>query len=129
MKALTNRYTTTAFVVLTAAALAFITGADGKGALTLWPLFGAVNQLLAGMALIVITIYLKKKRKGLTYLITAIPALIILIMTIWAIFLNEFSYWESGQGLLVFINALVFCLAIWMVIEGLISVLRRTDQG
>ena len=129
LKALTNRYTTTAFVVLTAAALAFITGADGKGALTLWPLFGAVNQLLAGMALIVITIYLKKKRKGLTYLITAIPALIILIMTIWAIFLNEFSYWESGHGLLVFINALVFCLAIWMVIEGLAFALKKTESA
>ena len=129
LKALTNRYITTAFVVLTAAALAFITGADGKGALTLWPLFGAVNQLLAGMALIVITIYLKKKRKGLTYLITAIPALIILIMTIWAIFLNEFSYWESGHGLLVFINALVFCLAIWMVIEGLAFALKKTESA
>ncbi len=129
VKVFTNRYIATAFAVLTAAALAFITGADGKGALTLWPLFGAVNQLLAGMALIVISIYLKKKRKGLTYLITAIPALIILTMTIWAIFLNEISYWESGHGLLIFLNAIVFLLAIWMVIEGLISVLRRTDQG
>ncbi|MCF7826381.1 MAG: carbon starvation protein A [Candidatus Marinimicrobia bacterium] len=126
LKKLTNRYTTTAFVILTAAALAFITGADGKGALTLWPLFGAVNQLLAGMALIVITIYLRKKRKGLKYLITAIPALIILVMTIWAIFLNEFSYWKSGHGLLVFINAIVFCLAIWMVIEGLAFALKKT---
>ena len=125
LKRLTNRYTATTFAVLTAAALAFITGADGKGALMLWPLFGAVNQLLAGMALIVITIYLRKKRKGLTYLITAIPALIIVTVTIWAIYLNEISYWNSGQGLLVFLNAVVFILAVWMVIEGVMFSLRR----
>lgn len=32
----------------TALLLAFATGAGGKGALKLWPLFGAVNQTLAG---------------------------------------------------------------------------------
>jgi len=125
---LSNRYTATALAVLTAAALAFITGADGRGALTLWPLFGAVNQLLAGLALLVLTIYLKQKRAGLSYLIAAIPALIILVVTIWAIFLNEFSYWHSGHGLLVFINAIVFVLAIWMVIEGLIVIFRSKTQ-
>ncbi len=129
LKAFTNRYIVTAIAVLTAAALAFITGADGKGALTLWPLFGAVNQLLAGLALIVITIYLKKKRKGLTYLITAIPALIILVMTIWAIVLNEFNYWESGHSLLIFINGIVFILAVWMVIEGLVFFLKRPETA
>ncbi len=124
---LTNRYTATAIAVLTAAALAFITGADGNGALTLWPLFGAVNQLLAGMALIVISIYLRRKRKDLAFLITAIPAFIIVSMTVWAIFLNELSYWENGHALLVFLNAIVFILAIWMVIEGLLFSLKKTE--
>jgi carbon starvation protein len=38
-----NRFVATGFAVLSAALLAFITGADGKGALSMWPLFGAVN--------------------------------------------------------------------------------------
>ena len=124
LKRLANRYTATTLAVATAAALAFITGADGKGALTLWPLFGAVNQLLAGLALLVLTIFLKQKRPGFTYLIAAIPALIIIVMTIWAIYLNEFNFWQSDQWLLIFINAIVFILAIWMVVEALITILK-----
>ncbi len=120
----TNRYVATAFAVITAAALAFVTGADGKGALTLWPLFGAVNQLLAGLALLVITIYLKKKRSGFTYLLAAIPCLIILALTIWAIVINEFNYWNADHGLLVFINGVVLILALWMVVEGILAVIR-----
>ena len=38
---LCNRYTATAVVIISAALLAFASGADGMGALTLWPMFGA----------------------------------------------------------------------------------------
>ena len=56
-----NRYFSTFLVVVTAALLAFNTGANGKGALKLWPLFGSINQILATLALLVISIYLKKQ--------------------------------------------------------------------
>ena len=61
IKAFENRFLATAFAVGSAALLAFASGADGKGALALWPLFGAINQTLAALALIVITIYLEKR--------------------------------------------------------------------
>ena len=51
----------TSIAVGSALILAFATGADGKGALELWPLFGAVNQTLAALALIIITLYLKAR--------------------------------------------------------------------
>ncbi len=51
----------TSIAVGSALILAFATGADGKGALKLWPLFGAVNQTLAALALIIITLYLKAR--------------------------------------------------------------------
>ncbi|NQV14204.1 carbon starvation protein A [bacterium] len=119
-----NRYVTTGIAVATAAGLAFTTGADGKGALTLWPLFGAVNQLLAALALLVISIYLKKNRQGFAFLVTAIPCLIILVFTVWALFLNQISFIENKQSLLIFLNGLVFLLSLWMVAEGAITILK-----
>lgn len=124
---ISNRYSTTAFAVLTAAGLAFTTGADGKGALTLWPLFGAVNQLLAALALLVISNYLKLNRHGLSYLLTAIPCLIILGFTIWAIILNEITFIQSGSSLLILLNGIVFILSVWMVIEGGYAMLKAEE--
>ncbi|MCF7823342.1 MAG: carbon starvation protein A [Candidatus Marinimicrobia bacterium] len=123
-KQLTNRYITTGFAVLTAAILAFATGANGMGALKLWPLFGAVNQILAGLALVVITVFLKNRRPGLSYLISGIPAIIILIMTIWAIVLSEVTYLADGHILLAVINAMVLVLALWMVGEGVLTIIK-----
>jgi len=66
-----SRWIATSFAVVTAAGLAFATGANGKGAMKLWPLFGTANQLLAALALLVVTIYLKH-RGGQWYLVSAI---------------------------------------------------------
>ena len=115
--------------MVTAAVLAFSTGADGKGALTLWPLFGAVNQLLAGLALLVIMVYLKKKRAGLTYLLAGIPAVIILVMTLWAILLSETNYYHDGHFLLLIINALVLFVAVWMVIESIVIMVKAQPES
>lgn len=119
-----NRWTATTFAVLTAAALAFATGADGKGALILWPLFGSANQLLAALALLVVTMYLRKKG-GLKYLITGIPCILMLVITSWAMVRNEtkFLTFEDPvqKWLLVVIGAGIFLLAIWMTIETIVS--------
>ncbi len=56
----TNKYGATFLALLTAGILAFSTGVDGKGALSLWPLFGANNQTLAALTLFTAAVYLKK---------------------------------------------------------------------
>jgi len=84
-----NRYFTTAIVVLLAFVLCMISP-DGKGAMKLWPVFGALNQLLAGLALLVATVYLAKKKK--TVLPTLIPMLFMLTITIWASILNMLKF-------------------------------------
>jgi carbon starvation protein len=119
IKALTNRWTATTFAVLTAAALAFITGANGKGAMVLWPLFGTANQLLASLALLVVTMYLKKKG-GIKFVLTALPCLVMLILTTWAMIKNEMIFIESQSWLLTIAGAVIFILAAWMIIETLI---------
>ena len=116
---LANRWVATSFAVLTAAGLAFATGADGTGAMKLWPLFGSANQLLASLALLIITLYLRKKG-GLKYLFTAIPCLIMLIITSWAMVKNEIDYIKQDNLLLVIIGAIISILALWMIIEAVI---------
>jgi carbon starvation protein len=116
----TNRYVATAIAVGTALVLAFATGASGNGALKLWPLFGAVNQTLAGLALVVITLYLKKKG-GLKWLISGIPAVFMLVMTIWALVLNQGAFGTQNNILLQAINVIILVIALWIAVEGLVK--------
>ncbi|NQT01485.1 MAG: carbon starvation protein A, partial [Planctomycetes bacterium] len=115
---LANRWVATSFAVLTAAGLAFAAGADGKGAMVLWPLFGSANQLLAALALLLVTLYLKRKG-GLKFLVTAVPCLIMLVITNWAMVKNEIDFISKGNWLLVIIGGGIFALSLWMTIEAL----------
>ncbi len=115
--ALANRYTATVVAVGSALILAFATGAGGKGALTLWPLFGATNQTLAALALIIITLYLERQG-GLKWLISGIPAVFMAIMTIWAVIMNQVKFLGANKMLLTIINICILVIALWIVIEG-----------
>ena len=116
---LANRWIATGIAIVTALILAFATGAHGKGALTLWPLFGAINQILAALALLVITDYLK--RKGPWFWLTLIPFIFMIIMTIWGLFLNIKDFVASSNWLLVVIGAICLLLSVWLVIEGILA--------
>ncbi len=120
MTALTGKYTATLIAVVAALLLAFASGGDGKGALTLWPLFGAVNQTLAGLALIVITLYLKAQG-GIKWIVSGIPAALMMVMTIWALILKQSSYMTKGTLLLQVVNAIILIIALWIAVEGLIK--------
>ena len=118
-----NRYVSTAFVVVTAALLAFASGADGKGALSLWPLFGAVNQTLAALALIIVTLYLRTLG-GAKWVYAGIPAAFMSVMTIWATLLNQFDYGSEHNLLLQVINAAIILIVLWVTAEGLVRFFR-----
>jgi carbon starvation protein len=127
LKALTNRYVATFIAVVSALILAFATGAGGKGAMKLWPLFGATNQTLAALALIIITLYLKR-RGGLKWLISGIPAIFMAGMTIWAVILNQVSFGAAGNMMLTVINICILILALWIAIEGVIKFLATGEE-
>jgi len=116
-KPLTGRQAGTAFAVLTAILLAFYDG-SGKGALKLWPLFGTVNQLLAGLALLVTTIYLARRKTNIAY--TCVPMIFMLIMTGWAMIINIQKFYNTSNWLLFTIGLAVFVLEIWMIIESVL---------
>jgi len=131
-----NIWVATAVAVVTGGLLAFSTGLGGKGAMTLWPMFGAVNQLLAALALMLVSIYLRR-HGGMKCLLTLAPCLFMLVITVWAMCLNEVRFVKGvtaglattgfpfGQGLLAVINGSALLLAIWMVIEGFAVLLGK----
>ncbi len=126
-KAFGNRYVSTAFTLLLATFLVFSTGANGKGALTLWPLFGAVNQTLAGLSLIVATVYLKSKG-GMKWVFTGIPAVFMVFMSFWATIVNQTKFLQ-GNVLLTIINFIIILSILWIVVEGIMSFMKVKDTG
>jgi carbon starvation protein len=51
---------------------------------TLWPLFGIANQMLAGIALILVTAVLFKMKRGKYALVTILPTIWLLVCTLTA---------------------------------------------
>ena len=124
---LTGRYVATFIAVGSALILAFATGASGAGAMKLWPLFGATNQTLAALALVIITLYLKR-RGGAKWLIAGIPAAFMIVMTIWAVILNQVSFGAKHNALLQVINICILVIAIWIAIEGVIKFFTMGEE-
>ncbi len=118
LKTFENMYFATTFAVVTAGFLAFSTGAGGEGALALWPLFGTVNQILAALSLIVITLYLKIK-SGKYWIYAGIPAVFMSVVTLWAGFINELNFINQENYLLIAVNTLVLLMIMGVVYEGI----------
>ena len=131
LSALSNRWAATALAVVTAGALAFATGADGTGAMTLWPMFGAVNQMLAALALLLVSLYLKR-RGGWGYILTLLPCAFMLVMTIWAMVSNQLTFVRdtssAKQWVLIVVNGLILALAVALAAETLVTLLKRPSS-
>lgn len=115
--AVAKKHPATFVAVATALILAFYNG-SGLGALRLWPLFGATNQLLAGLALLVVTIYLARKKSPIVY--TATPMIFMIFMTGWAMIINLTKFYNTSNWLLFFIALATVILEIWMIVESII---------
>ncbi len=131
VKPLTNRYVATGFALFLGGVVALMPGPNGPGSggLILWPLFGAVNQLLAGLAFMVTVFYLL--RRNLPIWFAVIPMVVMLIMPAWAMFWQMFNpdtgWLFTGKYLLFVFGIAVEALQVWMIVEGLITL--RTARG
>ena len=137
-----NRYVATGIAVATAAALALsdafttnpATGTvygfagAGKGALILWPTFGATNQLLGGLALLVVTVWLVRHKRPAW--VTAIPMVFMLAMTGWAIvsLVSQFARAE-GKAHLLAVGIAMLALEVWIVVEAVVLVFKGIDRN
>ncbi len=123
VRSLKNRWTATALCVACAAGLAFLSGADGTGAMKLWPLFGSANQLLAAMALLLVTLYLQSKG-GLKWVFAGAPCLFMVVISNWSIFENGKRFMAGENWLLVFMDGLFLLLSFWITVEAVVAFFR-----
>ncbi len=120
--ALGNRYVASAIAVAAIWAFAFIQ-VDGEYAgLILWQLFGTTNQLLAGLALLAVTLYLLRRGKPVGW--TGAPMLFMLASTLTVMGVNLVDFWIAGQWLLFATGVILFVLALWLAAEAAIAVYR-----
>jgi carbon starvation protein len=77
--------------------------ASGPGSyLKFWTLFGTSNQLLAGLSLLGVTVWLK--RTGRRYWFVAWPTVFIFGVTLTALVLQSRAYFQAPAGLLPLLN-------------------------
>jgi carbon starvation protein len=85
----------------------------------IWPVFGATNQLLAGLALLVIVVWMKKQGKKTVFVF--IPMVFMVVMTVWALTLlvSEFKFNTIG-----IIAAALLILAVLLIREAITIILK-----
>lgn len=127
MPLLGNRYVATALAVGAIGFFALLQ-VDGRPAgVVLWAVFGTTNQVMAGLTLLTVTLYLYFHEKNYWY--TAIPMLFMLVTTLSAMILNVRTFYEQGSYLLLAVGGAVLVLAVWLVIEGVLRFSKGREEA
>ncbi len=114
----------TAVAVIIPLIMALLPGGGEKGYTfgVLWQLFGTTNQLTAGLALAVIAVWVTRNRRN--PIAVLIPLVFLLFMTTWALVINLGNFIAQGQWVLAPLDALIFVLAVWLIVEAAIALAR-----
>jgi carbon starvation protein len=113
-----NRYFSTLAIIILSASLAL----SGKWQ-KIWPAFGASNQLVAALALFVVSCWLLSKKKTIKF--TLWPALFMLVTTVAALLFQAVKYFISKEALLFIIAVLLIILSGFMVYEIILAMRRK----
>jgi len=117
---LKNRYVATLLAVTAIGFFAFFEVNGKPAGLFLWTLFGTTNQILAGLTLLTVTIYLYRKKKPVLY--TMLPMLLILGATISGMVMGIFKAVGKEQWAVAAVGTVIFLLAGWVLVEALLVV-------
>lgn len=113
-KLLSNRWVASIATVTTAALLA-----STGGVKTIWPVFGAANQLVAALALVVVSSYLIGVKKPRFY--TVLPAIFMLLTTVGALTFQMIGFFKAGSAtgyLLGSVSVVLTALALYIAFEA-----------
>jgi len=122
-KLLTNRYAATIAAIFPAILLVFVNVSLSSSTETrqvawvLWPIFGASNQMLAALTLMVLTLYFWQENKPVLALF--IPMILVMLVTIATLCLKAMEFYSQNTILFV-IDLFLIGLVMWMIVEGII---------
>ena len=122
IEVLSNRYFSTLLAILPALALTLgnivdpISGQKIKLGWALWPIFGASNQMLASLILMMLSIYFWKKNKPVFPLF--IPFVFITITTFTSLLFNAKLFIHNGNFFLFTLEIVLIFFICWMLYEG-----------
>ena len=113
-----SRYPSTIATLALPTILVLITLKDAAGNpipvwKAIWPVFGATNQLLAGLVLLIVAVWLRKTGKKTGFVL--IPMAFMNIVTIWALILLLRQYGLSAVGV---IAGVLLLLAVVLIVEA-----------
>lgn len=118
IKALDNNVGATLVAVGSCLALAFGAGGPtGNGGNIIWPLFGATNQILASLTLLVLSIFLIKLGRPARY--TLVPMVLVMFVASWGCAVQLLTFFRNEQWLLVVLSIAVLVASIMVILEAL----------
>jgi carbon starvation protein len=93
-----------------------VSGAPRAAGWVLWPVFGASNQMLAALTLMVLALYFAARRRPVLPLV--IPMAFVMMVTLVALVANLQTFLGQGNGLLVGVTFVLLGLDLWMLAEA-----------
>ena len=106
--------------------LTFSMGLDGSGGMLIWPLFGTTNQLMAGLTLSIVVIILTQLRRPTWPVL--IPLVFVTAMSLWAAVLQLRTLWGAGNWLLLVLDVIIICCAIWVIVEAFTAISKSRKE-
>jgi carbon starvation protein len=122
---LKNKYVAVALVGISSGALAL---GNWKA---IWPVFGAANQLVASLVLIVASVYLLMRKRNCLF--TAVPACIMLATSVAALIYQAYGF-ATAEGdkrsiLLAVVSMILVFLAMFLAYSALVAVAGVRKNG
>jgi len=124
---LSNRYLASFLAVFVIGFFAFYEVEGQAAGLALWQLFGTTNQVLGGLTLLTVTLYLMQQKRPYWY--TAAPMIFMLITTLTAMLIKIRDFWNDETYLLLTMGGVILVLSIWLAVEAGIRIFRKEDAA
>jgi carbon starvation protein len=117
---LQNRFIATGITVFFGALLTF----SGQ-TMSIWPVFGSANQLLAALALLALTVWIANLKKG--FLFVLIPMIFMFAVTLTALGMLVYQNFLINNYALTIISIMLFALSVLLGVKAYSVLVKRQE--